>query len=214
MRKKDLTTLRQEYAGEPLQEQAVDPDPYIQFVSWFDQALAAGLTEPNAMTLATITTDGRPTARVVLLKELDGKGFVFYTNFQSNKGKELIKNPHASAVFLWLELQRQVRIEGVVQQVGDDISDAYFLSRPFESQLGAVASPQSAVIPSRKYLEDRFAVARSAYENKPLRRPAHWGGFRLLPEKMEFWQGRPNRLHDRLLYVHQEPGWQISRLAP
>lgn len=214
MEKKDYTSLRQEYAGMPLLEEDASPDPLLQFSLWFSQALSAGLPEPNAMTLATINLRGNPTARVVLLKELDKKGFVFYTNYASNKGRELLHHPNAALVFLWLELQRQVRIEGQVQRISDSESDQYFASRPRESQLGAMASPQSEEIPSKAYLEERFELLKKEHEGKAVRRPDHWGGFRLIPTRMEFWQGQPGRLHDRLLYVYQGLTWQMKRLAP
>ncbi len=214
MDKKDYTSLRQEYAGMPLLEEHAKPDPLLQFSQWFEQAVSAGLPEPNAMTLATISQRGTPTARVVLLKELDKKGFIFYTNYASNKGKELLNHPHAALVFLWLELQRQVRVEGQVHRISDSESDNYFASRPRDSQLGAIASPQSDEIPSKAYLAERFALLRNENEGRPVKRPEHWGGFRLVPARMEFWQGQPGRLHDRLLYINQGFTWQIKRLAP
>lgn len=214
MEKKDLSALREEYAGIPLLENTIDQNPYAQFRKWFDQAVEAGIPEPNAMTLATINQKGRPSARIVLLKEFDNKGFVFYTNYQSHKGMELLSQPYAALVFLWLGLQRQVRIEGHVQQISDTESDKYFLSRPMESQLGAIASPQSKVIPSRDYLEERFALIREEYTHKQIKRPGNWGGYRLIADKIEFWQGQPNRLHDRMLYEYHGLGWQIKRLAP
>lgn len=206
--------MRQEYASARLEESGANPDPLIQFAAWFDQALEAGLPEPNAMTLATASPDGRPNARVVLLKELDGKGFLFYTNYLSQKGRELAVNPHATMVFLWLELHRQVRIAGWTEKLSEAESDAYFHSRPRESQLGAIASPQSEVVPGREFLEARFAELEKKYGGKPLGRPAHWGGYRLVPESVEFWQGRPGRLHDRLLYSGKPGSWKIQRLAP
>jgi len=214
MEKKDLSGLRQEYAGSPLLEHEVDRHPLLQFGRWFEQAVAAGLPEPNAMTLATVGQEGTPAARVVLLKEVDAQGFVFYTNYLSNKGRELQKHPHAALVFLWLELQRQVRVEGHAEVISGAESDAYFMSRPPESRLGAIASPQSREIPSREYLEERYGQVRKEYEAKPLTRPHHWGGYRLIPRKMEFWQGRQNRLHDRIVYLKHEADWLIRRLAP
>lgn len=214
MEKKDLSALREEYAGMPLLEVTIDMNPYVQFGKWFDQAVAADMPEPNAMTLATINRKGRPSARVVLLKEFDHNGFIFYTNYQSNKGMELFNQPYAALVFFWPGLQRQVRIEGVVKQISDAESDKYFHSRPTESQLGAIVSPQSKVIPSRKYLEERYALIRKEYTYKAIKRPGNWGGFRVIAERIEFWQGQPSRLHDRILYEAHGLGWQIKRLAP
>jgi pyridoxamine 5'-phosphate oxidase len=214
MVKRDLSALRQEYAAASLEEHSVNPDPLLQFAAWFDQALEAGLPEPNAMTLATMGPGGMPNARVVLLKELDERGFVFYTNYQSWKGKELENNPLASLVFLWLELHRQVRIRGWTEKLSERESDTYFLSRPRESQLGAMASPQSEVVPGREFLEARFRELEEKYRGKPLVRPAHWGGYRLFPESIEFWQGRTGRLHDRLLYIGKPGFWKLQRLAP
>jgi pyridoxamine 5'-phosphate oxidase len=212
--KKDLTGLRQEYAAASLYEHTAHSNPLLQFTSWFDQAIMAELPEPNAMTLASVDSKGKPHARVVLLKELDERGFVFYTNYKSNKGEELKNNPYAALVFLWLELQRQVRIEGLVEKVSEQDSNTYFASRPVSSQLGAIASPQSKVIPSRDYLEKQFEIIKQDLSGKEIKRPDHWGGYRLIPDRIEFWQGRENRLHDRLLYVADKDGWKISRLAP
>lgn len=212
--KKDLTSLRQDYAGATFDELHAHPHPLIQFTEWFDQAMQSQLPEPNAMILSTVDIAGRPHARVVLLKVLDESGFVFFTNYQSNKGNELALNPNASLVFIWLELQRQVRVEGLVKKVSEAESDAYFQSRPRLSQLGAVVSPQSQIIPNRKFLEDKFAQLEKEYREKPVERPSFWGGYRLFPERIEFWQGRQNRMHDRLLYELSENGWSIKRLAP
>ncbi len=214
MMKKDLRALRQEYAAASLYERTAPSNPFVLFETWFDQAILAELPEPNAMTLASVDLQGRPHARVVLLKELDEKGFVFYTNYNSDKGQQLARNPQAALVFMWLELHRQVRIEGLAEKVLDAESDAYFASRPRSSQLGAIASPQSSVIPSRDMLEKSYEAAEAKWAGQPVQRPNHWGGYRLIPERIEFWQGRQNRLHDRLLYVAGESGWHISRLAP
>ena len=214
MVKKDLSGLRQEYAATSLYEHTAHGSPLVQFGIWLDQAIQAGLPEPNAMTLASTDQQGRPHARVVLLKELDETGFVFYTNYHINKGKQLDTNPHAALVFLWLELQRQVRVEGYVEKVREEESDAYFTSRPRDSQLGAIASPQSAEIPSRDFLEKEYMMAKETYSGKSIKRPNNWGGYRLIPERIEFWQGRQSRLHDRLLYVASKNGWTIRRLAP
>lgn len=214
MVKKDLSKFRQEYAATTLFESTAHADPLVQFGIWLDQAIHAGLPEPNAMTLASSDQTGKPHARVVLLKELDETGFVFYTNYHSDKGKQLEINPHAALVFLWLELHRQVRIEGYVEKVSEEESDTYFTSRPRNSQLGAIASPQSTEIPSREFLEKEYMMVKETYLGKSIKRPAYWGGYRLIPERIEFWQGRQNRLHDRLLYVPTKNGWTIRRLAP
>ncbi|MFO7997488.1 MAG: pyridoxamine 5'-phosphate oxidase [Bacteroidales bacterium] len=214
MEKKDLTSLRQEYAAERLEESQAAKDPFLQFATWFDQAMATGQKEPNAMTLATSSGDGKPSARVVLLKEVDERGFVFFTNYQSQKGRELAENPYAALVFLWLDLHRQVRIQGRVEKISQAESDAYFASRPRESQLGALASPQSMTIKGRELLEKRFEELREIHQGKTLPRPGHWGGYRLIPTSLEFWQGRESRLHDRLLYTREEAGWKMDRLAP
>ncbi|MGB5631237.1 MAG: pyridoxamine 5'-phosphate oxidase, partial [Waterburya sp.] len=187
-----------------------------QFKVWFQQALDADLIEPNAMTLATATRGGKPTARIVLLKGVDAKGFVFYTNYESKKGQQLTINPYAALVFLWKELERQVRIEGKVEQLSPAESAEYFHSRPKASQLGAWASAQSRVIPNRQVLEQKLTELQEQYSDDvtvPL--PEHWGGFRVIPNQIEFWQGRPSRLHDRLVYDLQADGsWSINRLAP
>jgi len=203
------------YSGEPLDETTADPNPLKQFQRWFDEARNAGLPLPEAMTLATATPDGRPSARLVLLKHADELGFVFYTNYGSQKARELDANPQAALVFYWPQLERQVRVEGKVQRTGSDESDAYFRTRPRESQLGAHASPQSEAVASRTVLEEGFAELERLYEGRDVERPAHWGGYRLMPDRIEFWKGRPSRLHDRLLYKRQpDGGWSITRLAP
>jgi pyridoxamine 5'-phosphate oxidase len=206
--------MRREYTREALAEADVDADPVVQFGRWFEQAEQAGLLEPTAMTLATATPDGRPSARMVLLRGFDERGFCFYTNHQSRKGVELAANPRAALVFWWGELERQVRIEGPVAPTSRAESEAYFHSRPPGSQLSAAASPQSRVIQDRAVLERRVAelAADSADGQVPL--PDFWGGYRLTHEVVEFWQGRPNRLHDRLRYRRAGDGWKIERLAP
>lgn len=214
MVKKDLAGLRQEYAAFALDESIMHPHPFQQFSNWFNQAFESQIIEPNAMTLATVDSQGMPHARVVLLKGLDEAGFVFYTNYQSSKAIQLAQNPNASLLFFWIELQRQVRISGKVKKVSLAESDEYFGLRPRASQLGALASPQSQVIPDRKYLEQRFTMLEEQYEGKPIKRPKNWGGYRLTPNRIEFWQGRPNRLHDRLVYVKSGKQWVIKRLAP
>ncbi|HEY4791293.1 MAG TPA: pyridoxamine 5'-phosphate oxidase [Actinomycetes bacterium] len=206
--------MRREYTREALAEADVDADPVVQFGRWFEQAEQAGLLEPTAMTLATATPDGRPSARMVLLRGFDERGFCFYTNHESRKGVELAANPRAALVFWWGELERQVRIEGPVAPTSRAESEAYFHSRPPGSQLSAAASPQSRVIQDRAVLERRVAelAADSADGQVPL--PDFWGGYRLTHEVVEFWQGRPNRLHDRLRYRRAGDGWKIERLAP
>jgi len=210
-----VADLRKEYTFHGLSEAQAHPNPFEQFKIWFEQAIAAQLPEPNAMTIATATLDGRPSARLVLLKDYDERGFVFYTNYESNKGQQLLKNPWGAIVFWWAELERQVRIEGSVEQVSAEEANAYFESRPKGSQLGAWASNQSQVIASREVLEQRLQQLQKEYENKQVPRPPHWGGFRVIPAEIEFWQGRPSRLHDRLLYSRGDHGsWTMQRLSP
>ena len=209
-----LARLRGEYTRAGLRESDVDPSPIDQFRGWFGEALAADLHEPNAMTLATATPDGRPSARVVLLKGFDERGFVFYTNYEGRKSRELEANPRAALLFYWGELERQVRVEGRVSRVPDTESDAYFAGRPRGSQLGALASEQSRPVRDRGALERRLRELEGEYEGREVPRPAFWGGYRIEPETVEFWQGRENRLHDRLRYRRSEGGWKIERLQP
>jgi pyridoxamine 5'-phosphate oxidase len=198
-----------------LVEADVDPDPMVQFGRWFDDAEAADLVEPSAMTLATATAEGVPSARMVLLRGVDQRGFVFYTNYESRKAAELAANPRAALVFWWGELQRQIRVEGPVERTSQQESAAYFRTRPLGSRLSAWASPQSRVIPGRAVLDQRVAELAAGHPDGDIPLPPFWGGYRLVPEVVELWQGRPNRLHDRLRYTRPPDGrWQIERLAP
>lgn len=211
----ELADMRKDYGLAGLQEKALARNPFQQFKQWFAEAEAAKVTEPNAMTLATVSRDGRPAARTVLLKGFDGRGFVFYTNYESRKGRELADHPQATLLFAWIALERQVVVEGKVVRVDRDEADAYFHSRPRASQLAAWASPQSTVIAGRAVIEESFRVVEKKYEGREVPLPPHWGGFRLMPDTVEFWQGRRSRLHDRLRY-RRDPGsdWTIERLAP
>ena len=209
----DLASLRKSYERAALDEEASLADPIAQFELWLSQALEAQLPEPNAMTLATVGADGRPSTRVVLIKGVDARGLVWFTNYQSRKGQELALHPHAALQFHWVELERVVRIEGVVNKVSDEESDAYFASRPLDSRIGAWASPQSQPIASRAVLVANAAKYSAQFLLQPPR-PPHWGGYRLQPDRFEFWQGRPSRLHDRLRYRLQNSVWIKERLAP
>lgn len=209
-----LAEMRHDYALGALRKAEVDPDPIKQFQRWLQEAVAARLPEPNAMTLATADRNGRPCARVMLLKECDAEGFAFFSNYQSAKGRQLAENPQAALVFLWLELERQVRVEGKVSPIAPAESEAYFRSRPRESRLGALASRQSQVVASRRILDERFQQLADCYPGDDIPMPAHWGGYRLRPELLEFWQGRQGRLHDRLRYRRRENDWLLERLEP
>lgn len=192
----------------------LNPDPFQQFESWYQDAIQTGMKNPNAMTLATASPNGIPTARIVLYKGADARGVRFFTNFQSIKGQELEANPHAALVFYWSTLDRQVRIEGSVEKISPDESDTYWKSRPRASQIGSLISPQSQVIPNRKTLEDHFDQIDAQFEDQPIPRPANWGGFRLIPERFEFWMAGDARLHDRFSYWRNKAEWKAGRLAP
>jgi len=209
----NIAELRQEYMRAGLDEAHADPDPLRQFERWFEDALRAKLPLPNAMTLATAGADGAATARIVLLKGIDGGGFVFYTNYRSRKGREIEAKSSACLLFLWSDLERQVRIEGTVEKVSARESDEYFVTRPLGARHSALASNQSEAVASRQVLEKAMEEVRRRHGDNPPR-PPHWGGYRVLPRAIEFWQGRADRLHDRLLYQHAGAGWKIQRLAP
>lgn len=209
-----IQNLRQEYKTASLSETDVSNDPIAQFDIWFHNAVDANIYEPNVMTLATATPQGKPSARIVLLKGYDKNGFSFYTNYLSKKGKELKKNPYASLVFFWPELERQVRIDGKVEKLDKETSEAYFHTRPKGSQIGAIVSPQSQIISDRNSLEKKVLELSDEYGDKEIPKPAHWGGYSVKPTLIEFWQGRPSRLHDRIVYELKNNLWIKNRLAP
>lgn len=210
-----MREINEDRLNQSLDEKTVDRDPIKLFRRWFDDALASGARLPDAITLATATKDGRPSARMVLLKQFDDRGFVFYTNYESQKARELDENPQAALVCYWVQLDRQIRVEGSVERISAEESDNYFRTRPRESQLGALASPQSQVIEGRDVLERRFRELDEEYRDRPVDRPERWGGYRLKPERIEFWCNRKGRLHDRILYeLESDRQWRISRLAP
>ncbi len=224
----NIADLRQDYQLQSLDAADVDKNPFIQFSKWFDEALKSEILEPNAMTLATVSAEGKPSARIVLLKGIhtpqginEVYGFVFYTNYDSHKGKDMSANPHVALCFNWLDLQRQIRIEGTVEKIDTSVSDNYFNTRPKLSRIGALASPQSQIVPNRAFLEENFNKLIEKYANNPegindaVPRPENWGGYIVKPTMIEFWQGRRSRLHDRICYIKQENGhWKIERLAP
>lgn len=210
-----IADLRQEYSSQSLLESDAATDPIAQFDKWWQQTLNSQIVEPNAMTLATASSDGMPSARIVLMKGFDKNGFVFFTNYKSYKGMQLDENPKACLVFFWKELERQVRIMGLVKKLSSQESDEYFHSRPIGSQLGAWASPQSEVIQDRNWLDNHYLEVAAQFKEEAIQRPPHWGGYVVQPVIIEFWQGRPSRLHDRIQYTLQENGeWKIERLAP
>ena len=215
MDQQELQNLRQDYSASQLSEQATHADPIKQFDSWFNEAVSAAVLEPNAMTLATATIDGRPSARIVLLKGYDVEGFSFYTNYLSRKGKEIAKNPLGALTFFWGELERQVRIEGIIEKLSKEQSEKYFRLRPKASQIGAVVSPQSQEIATRGELDGRMVKMEAEYKDKEIPKPAHWGGYVLKPRVIEFWQGRTSRMHDRIVYKKVDnKTWKKVRLAP
>ena len=211
---KRIEQIRRDFVKEELSEEAVHDNPIEQFKEWFEHALSADLLDANAMTLATSTKEGKPSSRIVLLKGIDEQGFRFYTNYKSRKGQELQDNPHAALCFYWAPLERQVRIEGTAEKLSRSLSEAYFNQRPRLSRLGAWASHQSAKIASRKELEERFSDIKDRFENKDVPLPDFWGGFRLVPQRVEFWQGRRGRMHDRICYEMHNEQWDIFRLSP
>lgn len=212
---KKIADIRKNYSQKKLSEKKAEADPIKQFSRWWKQALKSGIEEVNAMALATASADGVPSCRIVLLKDFNNKGFTFFTNYESHKGQQLAENPKACLVFFWKELERQVRITGLVEKISDEASDEYFFSRPMESQVGAITSPQSRVIESREWLDDKYEEIKTQSKTTGTVRPKHWGGYMVKPVIIEFWQGRPSRLHDRLQYTLLKDGnWKIERLAP
>ena len=210
-----IADIRKEYMLKKLEMEDVDINPFSQFTKWWHDAMNSKIDEVNAFTLATASLSGKPSARIVLLKDYDESGFIFFTNYTSNKGNQLAHNAEVALVFFWKELERQVRIEGIATKVSGEISDAYFLSRPPESQIGAWASPQSKVIENRNVIEENVLKYQKMFEEQQISRPQHWGGYQVSPTMIEFWQGRPGRLHDRIQYCLQEDySWKIERLAP
>ena len=211
----NISAIRKEYSKKGLSEKEVNTNPFLQFETWWKEAIAANIDEPNAMTLATASMEAVPSARIVLLKGFSENGFVFYSNYDSYKGQQLAENPKACLVFFWKEMERQIRITGLVLRLSTVESDTYFNSRPEDSRIGASVSPQSQIIESREWLDDEFQKKKNEIADNPIQRPPNWGGYVVKPVIIEFWQGRPNRLHDRLQYTLEEDGsWKIERLAP
>ncbi len=212
---KEIAAIREDYAKSSLSESDVQKNPIDQFHKWFDEAMASHVTEPTAMVLSTVDENGQPSSRVVLLKDIKSTGFSFFTNYNSQKGQEIIRHPYVSALFFWPELQRQIRIEALVEKLPKEDSDEYFSIRPRGSQIGAIASPQSSIIPNRESLEKRVKAVEKEMEGiEEVPRPEFWGGFLLKPTRIEFWQGRSSRLHDRIVYISEKDNWIINRLAP
>lgn len=211
---KEIAAIREDYAKSSLSESDVLHDPIQQFKKWFDEAISSQVTEPTAMVLSTVNEKGLPSSRVVLLKDIKSEGLSFFTNYNSRKGQEILQNPHVSILFFWPELQRQVRFEATVEKLSKEDSDEYFASRPRGSQIGAIASPQSVIIPNRESLEKRVAEVELEFGDLAIPRPEFWGGFLIKPVRVEFWQGRSSRLHDRIVYILENEIWTINRLAP
>lgn len=209
-----IADIRKDYSLKTLNEADVFADPMQQFEKWWQEAIESKIEEVNAMTLATSTAEGKPSARIVLLKGIERNGFVFFTNYHSNKGNQIEENPFVSLVFFWKELERQIRVEGSIRKVAAAESDAYFSSRPEGSRIGAWASPQSRVIASREVIEENVTELGKSFANKEIDRPPHWGGYIVIPNLFEFWQGRNSRLHDRIQYTYKDAAWKIERLAP
>ena len=210
----EIANIRREWSSRKLDESNVSSNPFGQFSEWMREAIDADILDPNAMTLATADKSGVPSARIVLLKSIDEKGLVFYTNYESKKAKDLLENPRASVVLFWKELERQIRVIGTVEKISQKESEEYFTTRPYESQIGAWASKQSSELKGRESLEKKFVEIKSKYPEGKVPLPDFWGGFRIIPEQFEFWQGRPSRLHDRIAYIKEKVKWKIVRLAP
>ena len=209
-----LNEIRRDFSGKPLDENSIKQNPVEQFDVWFEEAVDAQLLDPYAMAITTVNTIGQPSTRIVYMRGISDEGFVFYTNYESNKGKDLVENNKIALNFFWGALERQIRVEGETEKVTDEVSDAYFNNRPRESQIGAWASSQSSSIKDRKELEERVSFFKNKFKGVDVPRPPHWGGFLVRPTKVEFWQGRANRLHDRIVYTKTQDDWRLDRLAP